>query len=81
MDPINPVGVCRCRINQYLQRALGPWMLTALVAGNMIGSGIFLLPATLQIMAHELAIMGFYFSWCIINCLSFCQIEYDYASN
>lgn len=28
-------------------RALGVWMLTALVAGNMIGSGVFLLPATL----------------------------------
>lgn len=28
-------------------RALGLWMLTALVAGNMIGSGVFLLPATL----------------------------------
>lgn len=29
------------------KRALGLWMLTALVAGNMIGSGIFLLPASL----------------------------------
>jgi len=29
------------------KRALGMWMLTALVAGNMIGSGIFLLPASL----------------------------------
>jgi APA family basic amino acid/polyamine antiporter len=28
-------------------RGLGLWMLTALVAGNMIGSGIFLLPASL----------------------------------
>jgi amino acid transporter len=26
---------------------MGLWMLTALVAGNMIGSGIFLLPANL----------------------------------
>ena len=26
---------------------LGIWMLTALVAGNMIGSGVFLLPASL----------------------------------
>jgi APA family basic amino acid/polyamine antiporter len=30
-----------------LKRELGPWMSTALVAGNMIGSGIFLLPASL----------------------------------
>lgn len=29
------------------QKALGLWRLTALVAGNMIGSGIFLLPASL----------------------------------
>jgi APA family basic amino acid/polyamine antiporter len=28
-------------------RVLGLWMLTALVAGNMIGSGVFLLPASL----------------------------------
>ena len=29
------------------RKGLGLWMLTALVAGNMIGSGIFLLPASL----------------------------------
>jgi APA family basic amino acid/polyamine antiporter len=29
------------------KKVLGLWMLTALVAGNMIGSGIFLLPASL----------------------------------
>ena len=29
------------------KKSLGLWMLTALVAGNMIGSGIFMLPATL----------------------------------
>jgi basic amino acid/polyamine antiporter, APA family len=32
---------------QQSKRSLGLWMLTALVAGNMIGSGVFLLPATL----------------------------------
>src|SRR5579864_8353708 len=30
-----------------LKRHLGLWMLTALVVGNMIGSGVFLLPASL----------------------------------
>jgi APA family basic amino acid/polyamine antiporter len=30
-----------------LKRELGTWMSTALVAGNMIGSGVFLLPAAL----------------------------------
>ncbi|MDE2307549.1 MAG: amino acid permease [Xanthomonadaceae bacterium] len=29
------------------RRAFGPWTLIALVVGNMIGSGVFLLPATL----------------------------------
>ncbi|MEV0168809.1 amino acid permease [Nonomuraea fuscirosea] len=29
------------------RRKLGPWMATALVVGNMIGSGVFLLPASL----------------------------------
>lgn len=29
------------------QRGLGIWMATALVIGNMIGSGIFLLPSAL----------------------------------
>ena len=29
------------------QRVIGPWMAVALVMGNMIGSGIFLLPASL----------------------------------
>ena len=32
---------------QAKQQKLGLWMLTALVAGNMIGSGVFLLPASL----------------------------------
>ena len=30
-----------------LRRSMGLWMATALVVGNMVGSGIFLLPATL----------------------------------
>lgn len=34
-------------LKQPKQQKLGLWMLTALVAGNMIGSGIFLLPASL----------------------------------
>jgi Amino acid transporters len=33
--------------NKPKQKALGFWMLTALVTGNMIGSGVFLLPAAL----------------------------------
>lgn len=34
-------------MNQPQRKKLGLWMLTALVTGNMIGSGIFLLPASL----------------------------------
>lgn len=34
-------------LEQPKQQKLGLWMLTALVAGNMIGSGIFLVPASL----------------------------------
>ena len=30
-----------------VRRTLGPWMATALVVGNMVGSGVFLLPAAL----------------------------------
>jgi basic amino acid/polyamine antiporter, APA family len=30
-----------------LKRSMGLWMATALVVGNMIGSGIFLLPSAL----------------------------------
>lgn len=33
--------------NKLKQKTLGFWMLTALVTGNMIGSGVFLLPAAL----------------------------------
>lgn len=33
--------------DRKLKRSMGLWMATALVVGNMIGSGVFLLPATL----------------------------------
>jgi basic amino acid/polyamine antiporter, APA family len=32
---------------EYMAKSLGFWTLTALVAGNMIGSGVFMLPASL----------------------------------
>ena len=35
------------RAAEYRERGLGLWMCTALVTGNMIGSGVFLLPASL----------------------------------
>jgi L-asparagine transporter-like permease len=38
-----------------LKRALGLWMTTALVLGNVIGSGVFLLPASLASEAGPVA--------------------------
>jgi basic amino acid/polyamine antiporter, APA family len=34
-------------VRPKLKRSLGLWMATALVIGNMVGSGVFLLPAAL----------------------------------
>ncbi len=43
------------------QKKLGLWMSTSLVAGNMIGSGIFLLPATLAFFGG-ISLFGWLFS-------------------
>lgn len=41
-----------------LKRSLGMWMATALVIGNMIGSGVFLLPASLAGAAGPISILS-----------------------
>jgi APA family basic amino acid/polyamine antiporter len=41
-----------------LKRSIGLWTATALVVGNMIGSGIFLLPATLADTAGPVSLFG-----------------------
>lgn len=41
-----------------LKRSLGLWMATALVIGNMIGSGVFLLPSALAAEAGPLSLVG-----------------------
>jgi len=41
-----------------LKRGLGLWMATALVIGNMIGSGVFLLPASLAATAGPISIVA-----------------------
>ena len=41
-----------------LKRGLGLWMATALVLGNVIGSGVFLLPASLAEAAGPVAILS-----------------------
>ncbi len=43
------------------KRALGPWRSTALVIGNMIGSGVFLLPASLAAYGG-ISIVGWLFT-------------------
>jgi basic amino acid/polyamine antiporter, APA family len=45
-----------------LKRSLGFWMATALVVGNMVGSGIFLLPAALAAEAGPVSILGWIFT-------------------
>ncbi|HEX5592050.1 MAG TPA: amino acid permease [Solirubrobacterales bacterium] len=45
-----------------LKRSMGVWMATALVVGNMVGSGIFLLPASLAGAAGPISIFGWVFT-------------------
>ncbi len=45
-----------------LKRSMGLWMATALVVGNMVGSGIFLLPATLAGTAGPVSMLGWLFT-------------------
>lgn len=45
-----------------LKRTMGLWMATALVVGNMIGSGVFLLPATLAGTAGPLSMLAWLFT-------------------
>ena len=45
-----------------LKRSMGLWMATALVVGNMVGSGVFLLPATLAGTAGPISMLGWLFT-------------------
>src|SRR5919197_863760 len=45
-----------------LKRSMGLWMATALVVGNMIGSGVFLLPASLAGAAGPVSLIGWIFT-------------------
>ena len=45
-----------------LKRSMGLWMATALVVGNMIGSGVFLLPASLAAAAGPISIVAWVFT-------------------
>jgi APA family basic amino acid/polyamine antiporter len=41
---------------------MGIWMATALVIGNMVGSGVFLLPAAMAGTAGPVSILAFVFT-------------------
>ena len=45
-----------------LKRSMGLWMATALVVGNMIGSGIFLLPAAMAGTAGPVSVVAWLFT-------------------
>jgi APA family basic amino acid/polyamine antiporter len=45
-----------------LKRQMGLWMAVALVVGNMVGSGVFLLPASLAAAAGPVSIIGWIFT-------------------
>src|SRR5829696_5994984 len=45
-----------------LKRSMGLWMATALVVGNMIGSGVFLLPASLAGTAGPVSVLAWIFT-------------------
>ena len=45
-----------------LKRSMGLWMATALVVGNMVGSGVFLVPASLADAAGPVSIIGWLFT-------------------
>jgi APA family basic amino acid/polyamine antiporter len=45
-----------------LKRSMGLWMATALVVGNMVGSGVFLLPASLAGTAGPVSMLGWLFT-------------------
>ena len=47
LDAVRDGGPVEAGVASSGRAPLGPWMATALVVGSMIGSGVFLLPATL----------------------------------
>jgi basic amino acid/polyamine antiporter, APA family len=52
----------RANARRPSKRKMGLWMATALVIGNMIGSGVFLLPASLAGEAGPLSMLGWVFT-------------------
>src|SRR5688572_33077136 len=59
---INGSGRAETAARPKLKRSLGLWMATALVIGNMVGSGIFTLPAVLAGEAGPASIVALAFT-------------------
>jgi APA family basic amino acid/polyamine antiporter len=55
-------SVAQAAPERKLKRSMGLWMATALVVGNMIGSGIFLLPSALAAEAGPISLFGWVFT-------------------
>ena len=62
MDATPPVPAEADAPRPKLKRTMGLWMATALVVGNMVGSGIFLLPASLADAAGPVSIFAWVFT-------------------
>src|SRR5690242_6367772 len=58
MKTVIPIRIGSPPAEARPKRTLGLWMATALVIGNMIGSGIFLLPASLAGAAGPISILA-----------------------
>jgi APA family basic amino acid/polyamine antiporter len=58
----HPTGEPAPASKAKLKRSMGLWMATALVVGNMIGSGVFLLPASLAGTAGPVSMLGWLFT-------------------
>ena len=56
------ISTNRSEVNPRLKRSMGLWMATALVVGNMVGSGIFTLPAVLAGEAGPASILSLVFT-------------------
>lgn len=57
-----PAGAAPPAARPKLKRSMGLWMATALVVGNMVGSGVFLLPSSLAATAGPMSILAWIFT-------------------
>jgi Amino acid permease len=58
----SPFDEAAPRARPKLKRTMGLWMATALVVGNMVGSGVFLLPASLAGTAGPISMLAWVYT-------------------